>query len=153
MKRLVAAAVVAIGCALAWACSDGQPVVTCHDIPNGGCPVQGGVECQDPTCAAAYTCNADGGWTLAYTCPPLDGSVHDANIDSPAPSDAGYDIDAPPGAFGGPGCATLQPPDCPLGMALVCSSGCCGCEDLWVCSDGGWDPWGTCSDDAGITKL
>lgn len=153
MKHLAFAFVLAIGGALVWACSDQQPIVTCHDIPDGGCPVQGGVECQDPTCAAAYTCGADGGWVLAYTCPAHDGSVQDTSIDSPPPSDAGYDFDAPPGAFGGPGCNALQPPDCPLGTALVCSSGCCGCQDLFVCNDGGWDPWGTCSDDAGVTKL
>ena len=138
---------------LVWACGDQQPIVQCHDIPAGGCPVQGGVECDDPTCAAAYKCNQDGGWTLAHTCPAHDGSVQDTNIDSPPPSDAGYDIDAPPGAFGGPGCGALEPPDCPLGQALICNGGCCDCTDLYVCDDGGWDPWGTCSDDAGIQSF
>ena len=41
---------------------------------------------------------------------------------------------APFGAFGGPGCADLEPPDCPLGLALSCNA-CCGCEDLFVCID------------------
>jgi len=154
MKKLAIGAVLAFGVVLAWACSDVQQIVQCHDIPTGGCPVQGGVECDDPTCAAAYTCNQlDGGWTLAHTCPAHDASTKDTGGDGPSPSDAGYDIDAPPGAFGGPGCAMLEPPDCPLGYALICNSGCCGCEDLYVCDDGGWDPWGSCSDDAGITPL
>ena len=138
---------------LAAGCDSQLPVVSCRNIPDGGCPVQGGVECQDPSCAAAYACQADGGWSFAHACPARDGSVQDATNDGPGPSDAGYDIDAPPGAFGGPGCVALQPPDCPLGTALVCSSGCCGCQDLFVCDDAGWDPWGTCTDDAGITKL
>lgn len=139
-----------LGVVLVWAC-DAQQITVCHNIPAGGCPVQGGVECNDPTCAAAYTCNQDGGWTLAHTCPAHDASVEDTSIDS-SPNDAGYDIDAPPGAFGGPGCAPLETPDCPLGYALICNAGCCDCADLYVCDDGGWDPWGTCSD-AGITPL
>ena len=146
MRRAVLVCVpIAAAVAVAVACSD-SPIVACHDIPSGGCPVQGGVECEDPTCAAAYDCLPDGGWSFAYACPARDGSVEDASIDAPPPSDAGYDIDAPPGAFGGPGCETLEPPDCPLGQALLCQSGCCDCEDLYVCDDGGWDPWGTCAD-------
>ena len=152
--RAIVLALVALGAAaasLAGGCSDVSPPIACRDIPDGGCPIQGGVSCQDPSCAALYSCNnVDGGWTFVKTCPPSDGNVQDTNI--PPPNDAGYDIDAPPGAFGGPGCIDLQPPDCPLGTALSCSSGCCGCEDLYVCDDGGWDPWGTCSADAGVTQ-
>lgn len=137
---------------LALACGDQAIPPPCRDIPDGGCPSQGGVACQDPTCAALYTCGADGGWIFVATCPPSDGSVQDAS-DGASPSDAGYDVDAPPGAFGGPGCIPLQQPDCPLGTALVCPNHqCCGCEDLFVCDDGGWDPWGTCSDDAGVIQ-
>jgi hypothetical protein len=147
----------AFGAALAFtfvaACSDVQQITQCEDIPDGGCPVQGGVECDDPTCSAGYTCNQDGTWTLAHTCPPHDASVDTTVNDAPPPSDAGHDIDAPPGAFGGPGCEMLETPDCPLGFALICNSGCCDCQDLYVCDDGGWDPWGTCSDDAGITPF
>ncbi len=135
---------------LVIACDDTAAPVTCHDIPDGGCPVQNGLECSDPTCAAAYNCEPDGGWSLAYTCPPPDGGVVDVANETAA-SDAGYDIDAPPGAFGGPGCEDLEQPDCPLGLVLVCGS-CCGCEDLFVCDDGGWDPWGECTD-AGPTQM
>jgi len=147
MKRIVVFLLcTACVTAIVVACNgDDSAIVTCFDIPEGGCPVQGGVECQDPTCAAAYTCEPDGGWSLAHVCPPHDGSAMDSNNDV-AVSDAGYDIDAPPGSFGGPGCADLEPPDCPLGEVLICSSGCCGCEDLYVCDDGGWDPWGYCGD-------
>ena len=61
-------------------------------------------------------------------------------------------IDAPPGAYGGPGCVDLEQPDCSLGTALACggTADCCGCQDLYVCSNGGWVPWGECTD-AGIT--
>ncbi len=152
MKRAVLFLVLAlVAVALAVACS-AQALKECRNIPAGGCPLAGGGECQDPTCAAAYACDeTTGRWIFDHACPAQDGgSVQDASNDV---ADAGtFDaagIDAPPGAFGGPGCISLQPPDCPLGTALACNAGCCGCTDLWICNDGGWDPWGTCSD-AGI---
>jgi hypothetical protein len=152
MKRLaVTCSLVAVIVAIVVACDSQQAIITCKNIPDGGCPATGANDCADPTCAAGYTCGIDGGWTLAFVCPPQDGGSGDA-IAPEAATDAGYNIDAPPGAFGGPGCVGLQPPDCPLGQVLICSSGCCGCEDLFVCSDGGWDPWGTCTD-AGAVPL
>jgi hypothetical protein len=159
MKRasLICIALVAFAVALAVACSD-QVIATCFDIPEGGCPSQEGVACQDPTCAAAYNCEPDGGWSLAYACPAFDGSAQDAQTDSGANDAETFDvnIDAPPGAFGGPGCEDLEQPDCPLGEAIVCeqqSGNCCDCEDLWICDDGGWDPWGECTDDGGISAM
>lgn len=59
--------------------------------------------------------------------------------------------DAPPGSYGGPGCQLLEEPDCQLGLALACSNGCCGCEDLFVCTNGAWELWGSCSD-AGVRQ-
>ena len=149
-RAAVTLALVLGALAVAAACSD-QAIQPCRNIPAGGCPSAGGSECQDPSCATVYACNeVDGTWSFVRACPPQDGgNVQDANIDAAPDAGMDADIDAPPGAFGGPGCVTLQPPDCPLGLALVCSSGCCGCTDLFVCNDGGWDPWGTCGD-AGI---
>jgi hypothetical protein len=69
---------------------------------------------------------------------PNDASVRDVSIDVE-------------GAFGGPGCVDLQAPDCPLGLAISCPNGCCGCEDLFVCRNGGWNLWGQCVD-GGITQ-
>lgn len=135
--------------AAAWlvlACDSGPAPVTCYGIPDGGCPNEGTDTCIDPTCAAVYDCLADGGWGLDYTCPVREGGAMDAPVTDSMPSDAGYDVDAPPGAFGGPGCVDLQTPDCPLGTVLVCGGGCCGCQDLYVCDDGGWDIWGQCTD-------
>ena len=43
-----------------------------------------------------------------------------------------------------PGAVALQAPDCSLGLALACPQGCCGCEDLFVCENGGWSYWATC---------
>jgi hypothetical protein len=155
MRKWVALACVLLAALVAFACGGDDLIATCHDIPEGGCPIQGGVECQDPTCAAAYACDPDGGWSLAYACGPHDASTDDVVTIDATPNDAGVDIDAPPGAFGGPGCEDLEQPDCPLGEAIVCedqSGNCCGCEDLWVCDDGGWDPWGECTDDGGISS-
>jgi hypothetical protein len=141
---VVACAVAAVAVVVVGACDATVQSITCYDIPAGGCPVQGGVECEDPTCAAAYNCLPDGGWQLAYACPAHDAAAVD--VANEPVSDAGFDIDAPPGAFGGPGCVELEMPDCPLGEALICGAACCGCQDLYICDDGGWDFWGECTD-------
>ncbi len=135
-------------------CDDGSVANPCSDIPARGCPLARGVSCSDPTCEAVYACRPNNVWELLERCPARDAadpSPRDAAIEAaPSPSfDAS--IDAPPGAFGGPGCAALQAPDCSLGLALSCGAGCCGCEDLYVCDDSAWSSWGTC-DDAGAQQ-
>lgn len=131
------------------ACSDDAVVTPCTDIPPGGCPQSRGVACEDPACEAVYACRPGNVWELERRCPPREGGgPRDASTpeaEAAAPLDAS--IDAPPGAFGGPGCGVLQTPDCPLGLALACAPSCCDCEDLFVCEGGGWSFWGTC--DAG----
>jgi hypothetical protein len=124
----------------------------CTDIPTGGCPEAVGDACEDPSCAAVYRCSrSTNTWTLSHDCPAHDGGVEadaaaDAGADGARPLPLDADVDAPPGAFGGPGCPNLEEPDCPLGVALSCAAGCCGCEDLFVCVNGGWNVWGTCQD-------
>lgn len=133
--------------ALLSAC-DSATARPCTGIPEGGCPLEYGTSCADPSCAAVYACGPGDRWELRAVCPARDAAAPDGAADAGAPRDAS--IDAPPGAFGGPGCADLQPPDCSLGAALLCSSGCCGCEDLFVCADGGWDLWGACGPDGAV---
>lgn len=139
----------------ATACGDTSSPVLCKDIPDGGCPLSHGVACDDPACAAAYAC-FEGKWSLDHTCPARDAGPADANDEgatdaSPPPRDAGFDV--PPGASGGPGCADLLPPDCPLATVIACPSNrCCGCEDLFVCADGGWSTWGACGDGGTLTR-
>lgn len=156
--RRTLAIVVVLGVAVASAtsCDDDAPTPErCTNVPEGGCPLSHGVACDDPSCAAVYKCLEGDTWELDHTCPPRAQSspvdaavdVDAADADVPARDAA---IDAPEGAFGGPGCPTLQPPDCSAGFALSCPSGCCDCEDLFVCRNGGWDHWGTCGD-GGIT--
>jgi hypothetical protein len=129
---------------------DGVPnEAPCHEIPDGGCPLDNGAAvCQDPSCDAVYAC-VDGRWSLRQTCPP---HPHDA---SSTPADAGEaappfdaNIEVPPGGNGGPGCNGLQLPDCTAseGLACVQTPACCGCVDLWACDDGGWNLWGECVD-------
>ncbi len=151
-------ALLALG-ALVWAACNGDipnASAKCARIPDGGCPSSNGPACGDPTCASLYYCNAASVWTFVKACAARDAGleasdVPDAALDAPGPSprDAAIDV---PGANGGPGCHDLQPPDCPLGLALGCpSASCCGCEDLFVCSDGGWLGWGFCGEGGAIT--
>jgi hypothetical protein len=159
MKTLLAAARLLLALApspLVAACNGAPPPLQCPEIPKGGCPPDNGATvCSDPTCAAIYDC-VNGAWSLQMTCPqpPHDAAAadaHEAAPDGGLPLDA-TTIDAPPGAFGGPGCISLEMPDCPAGTGLECASqlGCCGCQDLFVCDDGGWNLWGECGD-AGVT--
>jgi hypothetical protein len=135
----------------AAACNDPPPAAQCHDLPAAGCPLDHGADaCTDPSCAAVYACES-GSWVLVHACPGYSPDAApqpaEAATDSgAAPSDA--TLDAPPGAYGGPGCGDLQAPDCSLGTALSCSgtTDCCGCADLYVCSGGGWSLWGQCVD-------
>ncbi|CAN5924374.1 hypothetical protein BH11MYX4_BH11MYX4_00610 [soil metagenome] len=133
------------------ACSDVAADRACSDIPAGGCPLSRGVACEDPSCEAVYACRAGNVWELDRACPAREAGAPrpDAALDAPSIQDGAPD--APPGANGGPGCGVLQTPDCALGFALVCPSGCCDCEDLFVCQSGSWTVWGTCSD-AGIRE-
>ena len=147
--------VAGLGGGLFLACrDDSPPAQACRNIPAGGCPRSRGVACTDPACEAVYLCNEDGTWTLERTCPKRqelpDTAPPPPEGDGAAPAtDAGFVV--PPGANGGPGCLPLQSPDCSLGLGLSCTKGCCGCEDLFVCENGGWTPWGVCGD-AGVTK-
>jgi hypothetical protein len=114
----------------------------CDEIPEGGCPGTGASDCTYAACAAIYSCEDGGtGWKLTATCP-----VHEAGPDvRPPQRDADWDV--PQGALG-VGCQDLEtPPDCSLEYALDCPANeCCDCEGIFVCEDGGWDPWGDCED-------
>lgn len=147
------AALTAAFLAIPASCSDAPTAETCSDIPAGGCPLSYGVACQDPACAAVYACRPNKVWELDHACPPHEGgapaeaSTGEAGADAAQEASRPFDasIDAPPGASGGPGCDVLQAPDCTLGFALACPMGCCGCEDLFVCQNGGWNYYATCT--------
>jgi hypothetical protein len=153
-RTIVVAALVGAVLAVLISCSDAMTADPCRDIPAGGCPLSNGVACQDPTCVAVYACRANRVWELDHTCPPHEAGAPteagaeggDAANDGPVEGSRPFDasIDAPPGASGGPGCEDLQTPDCTLGFALACPMGCCGCEDLFVCQNGGWNYYATC---------
>ncbi len=135
-------------------CDDEPVPQPCSDIPAGGCPIARGVSCFDPTCEAVYACRAGNRWELVERCPPQDASARPAfdasgeDSGTEPPFDAS--VDAPPGAYGGPGCLSLQSPDCSVGLVLSCGADCCDCEDLYVCEGGGWNLWGYCSPDGGV---
>jgi hypothetical protein len=119
-------------------------IVRCKNIPAGGCPDRAGVDdCLDRTCTELYRCNADQSWTKTSVCVGNEAGAVDASVaDTRPPRDVS--IDAPPGAGGGPGCGDLTLPDCNLLYALECPRDCCGCEDIFICANGGWNAWGTC---------
>jgi hypothetical protein len=153
MLRLLALALVTLVVlvAVTTACTDEPTARSCTGIPAGGCPRSHGVACEDPSCEAVYLCRANNVWEIEQRCPaktaPIPGQrPEDAGSDAPAAPVFDAAIDAPPGAFGGPGCDSLQSPECALGLALSCGEGCCGCEDLFVCEAGGWTLWGACAD-------
>jgi hypothetical protein len=166
MRALVLVAGVAfVGAALAFACNDPVLDTYCTGIPTGGCPSDNPSTCVhdagsdgytgDPTCAAIYSHTPDCIWSLVQTCPGYV-APHDAGVDATldahdaattkdaARRDAGFEI--PEGAGGGPDCADLESPDCPLEEALVCGASCCGCQTLYLCENGGWNVWGECDD-------
>ncbi len=134
--------------AVAASCrEDPAAVEACTNIPAGGCPLSHGIACQDLSCEALYACRAGNVWELDRACPPNEaGTPREASTEAGPEASRPFDAsaDAPPGAAGGPGCGPLQPPDCSLGFALACPSGCCDCEDLFVCQNGGWSYWATC---------
>jgi hypothetical protein len=150
MRPLVVLLTAALAAALAVAvaCQDGIDDHACSNVPPGGCPLSHGVACDDPACQVVYACEPGGVWRFDHACPDRDAAA-DAPPDAPPdtgrpPRDAAA-FDVPPGANGGPGCMDLEPPDCPLGVAISCND-CCGCEDLFVCQNGGWNAWGACVD-------
>lgn len=140
----------------------------CGLIEEGGCPDKGDAvdQCFDYRCRALYRCVQDpndpatGTWEFRRDCPyqepPEAGAPTDArdgaSSDAAPPRDGGLPSDLPPGAFGGPGCVSLQLPDCSLATGYGCSTRCCECEDLYVCEEGAWYLWGHCQDDQ-PTKL
>jgi hypothetical protein len=153
LRWLLASVVLAFG-SIVFACSEDPIPQPCRDIPEHGCPVQFEA-CEDPTCQAIYACRENNVWERVKECPSYDPDA--GHLPDAAPStivDAAPD--APPGAYGGPGCRLLEDPDCALGLALACTSAeghssCCGCEDLFVCTNGAWELWGSCSD-AGVRQ-
>jgi hypothetical protein len=144
---------VVLSCLLAAACQDTLLSTQCRNIPQGGCPGQDPGVCIDVTCVAVYTCQPDGTWVHALDCPPREGGADEGGADDASDAavsdvvtvvnDVNIDV---PGAGGGPGCADLQAPDCPLEVAAACGKDCCGCEDLFVCQGGSWALWGQCVD-------
>lgn len=155
--RVVGALAALLVVGVASACAvDAARAQRCSDIPPGGCPLSHGVACEDPACEATYACRPGNVWELAEHCPPREPTVRDGGGLEDAGAEAGpldASVDAPPGAYGGPGCPSLIAPECALGVALACGSDCCGCEDLFVCRQGGWDLWGSCGPDGPTASL
>jgi hypothetical protein len=155
LRFLVPVLVAAGASVVAESACDNPPIpVVCQDLAAPACPTDLDADvCSDVECASVYACD-NGTWTFVQTCPnySADAGVHPFEAGPEASGEVDAPFDAPPGAFGGPGCTDLEEPDCPLGTALACqhSFDCCECIDLFVCDDGGWELWGECGD-GGVT--
>jgi hypothetical protein len=164
MKRVVASGIAAavLGYALISACTAAPLHDFCTDIPEHGCPGTDSTNCEDTTCAAIYSNDSSCVWTFVVKCPNFrphvdagpDAADADASRDGEARDarvrDAGFVL--PQGASG-EGCSPeLESPDCPVELALQCAY-CCGCQDLYVCVDAGWNLWGECDDGGGIREV
>jgi hypothetical protein len=136
-------AVLGLQVAATSACGPDDAIVACKDIPDGGCPLASGVSCEDPSCKVAYACTAGGTWVVDHACPATDAMI--AEPVPPIVLDSSFD--APKGDLN---CVTLEMPDCPASLAEQCGVGCCGCENLFVCNQGTWTPYGSCDGDGGI---
>jgi hypothetical protein len=153
-KTLLAAPVAGLAAyVVVAACSADAPLHDyCTNIPDGGCPGSDLSNCEDKSCAAIYLAQPNCEWPLVGLCPGYV-APHDAGHEGGDAADGalpdGHRRDVafvlPPGANGGPGCEDLENPDCPVELASICDD-CCGCQDLYVCSDGGWNSWGECID-------
>jgi hypothetical protein len=162
-ERLVLAWTLAAATAACSAFEDLPEQQPCMDIPRkDGCiapededasPMD--ICAEDETCSAVYACENES-WVLLATCPMRDrdggADARDEDVHAGGkPRDVDFEV--PPGASGGPGCIGLQCGDCPLSLGLACPPDqCCGCQDLYVCEDGGWNIWGYCDDGGAIVK-
>jgi hypothetical protein len=154
LRSVLLVAVALTGVASVGACSafgDANTEPACGEIPEGGCIGSSGGGCPlDPTCTGIYTCDPQGTWSRVAICPVPEGGRPDAIIMYPdAHLVRDVDFTVPEGAAGGPGCSELQASCCALSVVLACPSNqCCGCGEVFVCDDGGWNAWGYC-DEAG----
>ncbi len=137
LKRLVVLGGLVASGAL-FCCSDGFDLPKpCGTIPENGCPDKG-QQCADPLCATLYSCT-DGVWRFTMSC-PFDPDAGDASRpEASAPVEAGFDPNEAK-------CPSLEEPDCPRSFARACTSGCCGCEDVFACENGEWSLIGGCTD-------
>jgi hypothetical protein len=131
----------ALGC-------DPEPLQTCGEIPQDGCPSGRGGTCDDPYCAALYDC-VDGDWTEVESCPDNDvggaGGAGAGSGQGGACTSEVFDHSAEV-----EGCTPdLQEPDCPSQAAEVCGGGACltGCIDFYMCLEAGWELVGFCTED------
>jgi hypothetical protein len=134
---------------LVWGCPSVGTAQSCGMIPPGGCPVETGGTCQDPTCTVLYACeNVTGTWVATQTC-MRDGGVGTGGAGAGGGSGGGPMHDAgpctTPAVDLGPdagltmGCTPdLQPEegDCPIAAAEPCVQEACltGCSDFFICS-------------------
>ncbi len=125
--------------AAAPSCQDFPPVVPCDDIADGGCPIDRGGTCDDPTCNAIYDC-VNGEWTIAQACMQPDAGAGGSGSDDGGPVDSGAADGCTPVKIDTTGQTTgCMPdnafPDCPAAAAEGCAESVCltGCSDFFLC--------------------
>jgi hypothetical protein len=158
MWRAVFLLATVVGVTLAASCQglpDGRP---CKDIPAGGCPIDRGGSCDDPTCSAIFLCN-NGVWNIGQVCSPQDGGTagtagtgggDGGNNNAACTGDGGPCTEAHLNLTGQTTDCTpdLMAPDCPVEAAEGCAECACltGCIDFYVCTAPGWVSVAYCDD-------
>lgn len=165
--RFAALGVVAFGALVASAtaassCQGLPEGETCSDIPDGGCPIDRGGSCADPTCDAIFLCN-NGLWSLETKCPAQQvpeggtgsgGSGTGGSAPTPCTTDPVGDAGCTVVNLDAGDTATectpdLMDGDCPWQVAqgscveCVCLT---GCLDFYTCTPAGWVSVAYCDD-------
>jgi hypothetical protein len=156
MKRLSPLLFVFLACAC-----DPPRIIPCDQIPEGGCPLDRGGSCDDPSCAAIYGCY-DGAWRREEVCEGnTGGGTNTGSSMNAGGAGGGTGVGGPGGGAGcnpiefdhsmdTTGCAPdLQEPDCPAAVAEECPEKACttGCLDFYLCTTDGWKSAAYCDED------
>lgn len=142
--------IVALVAATLPACGSSGGVLTCGEIPEGGCPAGRGGSCDDVTCSGLYDC-VEGEWTEVTHCESdATAATTVAASGGTGGGGEGGGCDAPEIDHAGErhGCTPdLLEPDCPAVAAEVCSPCETGCADFFLCTEGGWVDVAACEED------
>jgi hypothetical protein len=151
-RRLSLFLLAALAVAVAPGCPTLPDVVSCGQIPPGGCPVGRGGSCLDDTCDALYAC-VNAVWVADQVCGHADAGAGGGGVGGAGGGlpDAGACTPVVVPANEYQSCTPdLQAPDCPIEAAGACQETAClsGCLDFYSCPKSlTWTSVAYCDDD------